>query len=115
MVLKRHERMPQALGQVDGAPVDGIQQHGLPLPERRGADADVDDDVEQRSGDRGDLLRLRRRHVGEVDAAHGPSRGHRDVGLHDLRTVAEALGQQVTPKGLEETPRSSGNCRGVIS
>jgi len=56
LVLKRHERMPQALGQVDGAPVDGIQQHGLPLPERRGADADVDDDVEQRSGDRGDLL-----------------------------------------------------------
>ena len=37
-----------------------------------------------------------------MDAAHGAARGDRNVGLDDVRSVPELLGELVAAEGLEE-------------
>ena len=103
-VLERAERVAEPLGEVDRAPVDGVEGDGLPPAEGRRADPDVDDVVDERARERRDVLALAGRHVGEVDAAHRAPRGDRHVGLDDVRAVAEVLGEPVAAEGLEEDP-----------
>jgi hypothetical protein len=46
VVLEGHEGVGDALGDVDGAELVGVEDRGVPGTEGGGADADVDDDVE---------------------------------------------------------------------
>ena len=83
--------MAETLGEVHLAAVDVVEQHAVPLAERRRADADVDDDVERGAADARDVLGLTRRDVGEVDAPQHAGGRDRAVGLGELEVVAGVL------------------------
>src|ERR1019366_10088932 len=68
VVFEGHERVPEALGDVYGAPIDRIQAHRVPLPERRRSDPDVDDHVEDAALRAIDVLGLAGRDRRVVDA-----------------------------------------------
>ena len=104
VVGQGEEGVAEALRQVDAAPVLVVEQHRVAHAERRRADADVDDDVEHGAAGAVDVLRLARRHVGEVDPAQRAAGGHRVVGLRDLQPVAEHLLERVRLEPLEEHP-----------
>ena len=50
--------MAQAFGEIDGAAVDRVEQEAVSLAEGRGADPDVDDEVDEGPGQGGDVLGL---------------------------------------------------------
>lgn len=78
--------------------VDVVEPDGLPPLVRGGADPDVHDDVEHRAAHALDVLRLARRHVGEVHPAQRPPAGDGEVGLRQTQRVAHGLAQL---RGLE--------------
>ena len=76
-VLLGVEPVAQTLGEVERLAVDVVEADQLVLPVRRGALAQVDDDVEDRAPGAEHVLRLGRRQLGEVDAAQGAVRSRR--------------------------------------
>ena len=76
--------MPDAFGEIDRAAGGGLQQYGAPVAEGRGAQPDVDGDVQQRSPGAVHVLGLPRRHVGEVHSPDHAAAGDAVVGLGQL-------------------------------
>ncbi len=104
LVTERHERVPQPLGEEYRTSAGVVQAHWLPVSVARRADPDVDDHVEDGAADADDVLSLPGRDVGEVNAPNHSPPGHRAVGLHDLRLVAERREQVRGLEPLQETP-----------
>ena len=101
-VLEGAEGVAEALGEVDGAPVDGVEQHRVPLTEGRRAHPQVDDEVDERARHGGHVLGLPDGHVGEVDPSHRAAGGDRHVGLHHVEPVPDDLGEVVAAERLEK-------------
>src|SRR5690606_16430071 len=98
----RDERVAEPLAEIHGAAIDGVEHDAIPPSERRGADADVDDEVEHgAAGDR-HVLRLARRYVGEMDAAHHPATGDGCIRLLEIERMPDGLREGVEPVPLPE-------------
>ena len=102
VVGERHEAVPEALGDVDRAAVDVVEQDRVPLAEGRRSDPDVDDEVEDRAVGGGHVLGLARRDVGEVDAADDAALRDRGVALREVEAVSDRLLEAVEAVPLEE-------------
>ena len=100
--------MAEPFGDVEGAPCRVVEPHrpqrpnvgeppGGPRP-RRGS----------RPGHAGDVLRLPRRHVGEVHAAQHAAARHRAVDLGEVEPVPHRLAHLARPEGLGERPPGVG-------
>src|ERR1022692_3545364 len=75
-VAEGAEAVADTLRDVHSTAVHLIEAYPLPLPEGRRAGAEVHDDIEHGAADAGHVLRLARRHIREVDAAHHATGGH---------------------------------------
>ena len=115
VVAERAEPVAEALADVYRAPLDVVELHAFPAAECRGSDPEVDDDVEHGASGAGDVLRLARRDVGEVDAPHDPPRGHRQVALRQPQRVPDLGREMVEPVELQEQPTGIAMlCRGDL-
>ena len=113
VVGERDERVPESLGDVDGLALRVIEQTRVPPAERRGADSDVDDDVEHSAAHAGDVLGLARRDVREVDAADTASPADRRADLGNVEAMADSLFDRRCLVRLEETCRGRPCAGGV--
>lgn len=95
VVLERDDAVPEPLREVDGRALDPVEAHRIPVPERRRAEADIDDVVDGRPVRHRDVLGLARRHLREVDAAHDAAARDRGVALAQLERVADGLGERL--------------------
>ncbi len=96
--------MTQTLAYVDGAPIDVVENDGVPRPERRRTHPYVHYDVEDGAPNAGDVLRLPGRHVGEMEAPDDPAGGDRNVRLRDRHAVTDRLGERALVVRLEKDP-----------
>ena len=87
--------MSQALGEIDRAAVERVQQDAVPLAERWGADPDVDNEVDEGPAQGCHVLGLRGRHVGKVHAADRAPARHGHVGLDHVQAVPDGFGEPV--------------------
>ena len=102
LVGEGEEGVTEALCQEDPAAVDVVEAHDGVLAEGRGADPQVDRDVEDGAERAVDVLRLAGRHVGEVDPAHRAAPGDGVVGLHRREPVPGHGGELVAAEPLQE-------------
>ena len=112
IVLQGDEGVAEPLGEVDGPPVDVVQENRIPLAEGRRADPDVDGEVEDGAAQAGHVFGLRRRDVGEVDAAHGSRLRHGGVRLAQVEPVAHGLLEGARLVGFQEHPAVVGELPG---
>ena len=101
-VVQGEEGVPEPLGQVDRPPVDVVDQHRVPLPERRRPLPQVDHHVQRGTRETGHPLGLARRELGEVDAPQRAGGGDRAVGLGEPQRMAGRLGEVVLTEPLQE-------------
>jgi hypothetical protein len=92
----------QALGDVDGPPVDVVEDNRIPLSEGRRPDSDVDDHVEHLAARASDVLGLARRQLGEVNAAQCSGGRHRTVGLTQIESMPRERGELGIGEPFEE-------------
>lgn len=94
--------MAETLGDVDRLAVDIVEANRVPLPKRRRTDADVDDVVDDCTACAGDVLRLARRHIGEVDTSDCAPLRDRGVGLLEVERMPNSFSELVEAVVLEE-------------
>jgi hypothetical protein len=94
---------------------DALGQGTLPLAEAGGTDPNIDDEVDEVPRQRGDVLGLRRWRVGELQAAILPWEDTDTLVWMTSMRCPMALASLSPRKDSWNTPRSSVNCRGVMS
>jgi hypothetical protein len=101
VVVQGHEGVTEALGDIEAAPVLGVEPYGLVLAVGGRAHAEVDDHVQDRAAHARHVLGLARRNVRVVDAAQGSLGRHRAVGLAQVEGMPGRR-QIVAPEPLVE-------------
>ena len=116
VVLERMNACARPSGTYTARKSTGSRRTASHAPERRRADPDVDHDIEQRAPRAVHVLRLAGRHVREVQAAHAPRAGTRCGCVCASRSGWPTAARNASSwNGQTNSPRSSGNTRGVNS
>ena len=85
--------MAEPLGDIEGRSRLVIEFNGVPLTECRRTNPNIDDHIEDPTGEALHVLRLTGRDEREMNAAHGADPRDRDVHLLQVELVTDGLGQ----------------------
>jgi hypothetical protein len=94
----------EAFGDENGAPGLIVQSHCLPLPKARGADPEVDYDIDDCTTDTHDVFRLPRRHVGKMDTAQRPVARDRAVNLCQAELISSGASELIMTEPFKKAP-----------
>lgn len=95
VVGEGNERVSEPFGDVYCATVDVVEQHGIPLAERRRSNPDVDHKVEHCSTGCSHILRLPFREISKMHTTQYSTLRNGSVGLAEIEWVSDRFAQFV--------------------